>query len=403
MPKFKYTAVDSKGQLYKGTVEAASIKHVNEMLKEDGLTPVKITKATVFDLSLLKEVNIGGIPLKEKVFLFKQFSLMLEAGLPISRILDILTNQSSYPPIKRALEQIKNDVLAGVKLHEAFAKFPELFDNVTLALVKAGEESGKLDFVMKKISRRLSKHHKLVSSVRSALAYPVVVLAIIVLVLLFITVVVMPQMRSVFSEFNINLPLTTRLIFGLSESLIRFWYIYVAGVIVLIIGGYALLKVEGVKRFIDLLLPKIPKVGTIYTQIQLANITSTLGLLFEAGVPVIRALELAKDVSSNYWYRLELEELAEHVKKGQKISTYLAKSKMFPPLVRYMFEIGEESGKLGDSVQKVAQFYEQEVMYALKNISSIIQPILILILGVVIGVIVLSIYLPLSQLAQHIT
>ncbi len=403
MPKFNYVAITKNGQRYEGTIEATSRTEVSQILQNKGLTPIKITKRGLLaGIEVLKEINIGGIPLKEKVFFFKQFALMAEAGLPVSRILTILTEQSTYPPIRRILTEVKADVMGGMKLYQAFKKHPQLFDDITLALVKAGEESGKLDYVFKQLARTFNKKHKINSAIRSALAYPIVVIIIIFLVLAFLTLVVLPQMREIFEEFNVQLPLTTRMLFALSDSVRKYPFVYLGLLIGIPVGFWQIKRIPDVKRTLHLILPKIPYYGKIYTRIQLANITSTLGLLFDAGVSIIKAFELAKNTTTNFWYRLEMENIKEYLKKGKRASEYLKDNRFFPPLVRYMFEIGEESGKLGESVRKLAKFYEHEVTYALKNISSIIQPILILLLGIVIGVIVLSIYLPLSQLAQSI-
>ncbi len=401
--KYHYIAVDTNQRKIKGVLEANSKNTAAKILLDQGLTPIKISSAKKFSLDALQEINVGGIPLKKKVFFFKQFALMVKAGLPISRVLEILGSDATYPPIQRIVQEAHHDIMAGRKLHEVFKGYPELFDSITIALIEAGEESGKLDYVLDKISKNLDKKHKISSSIKSALAYPTVVMIVVILVLVFLAIVVLPQLSSVFEDFNVTLPFTTRVLLYLSRIFVRYGIVILMLLPVLIVGLFYLRKIQTIKSTWDLILPKLPVIGTIYSKIQLTYITSTLSLLLSAGLPITHALELTINVTTNKWYKLELERMLAEIRKGKRLSETISEESFFPPLFKYMIQVGEETGKLDSSIAKIAHFYEKEVFYTLKDLSSVIQPIIILLLGIAIGFIVVSIYLPLSQLAQHIT
>ena len=400
---FSYVALTKDGKRIKGTYDARNKKVVIEYLYSQGLTPLYVDEVLpILSLKKLQEINIGGFPFKEKYFLIKQFSVMLNAGVPVAKILSILARQSTYPPLKKILQEVYKDVTSGKTLTYAFSKHKDLFDDVTLALIEAGETSGTLDKVFKRLSRDFSKRQKLLSAIKTALTYPVVVGFVIVAVLAFITFVITPQLKQVFEDFDLNLPLVTKILLFVSDTAIKYSYIYLFVGLVIGILIYKYAKSEAGKKVFDRIKLSIPIFGRIYKDYQLALFARVMFLTLSAGVPILKSLRLAYKASPNFWYKLEIKALEEHVASGGKASEYLLRSSLFPPIVGYMFEIGEQSGQLDKVLGKLSQFYENEVMSTVKNLSEILQPVLVLILGIVVGVIVIAIYLPLTQLAKSI-
>ena len=227
LKKYRYTALKKNGTRVKGTYEAINKKQLLEYLYENDLSPIYIDEITpLFDLQSLKEINIGGFPLKEKVFLVKQFSVMISAGIPISKIISVLAAQTDYYPLKKILNEVYADVSSGKSLSESFSKFPELFDEITLSLIEAGESSGTLDKIFKKLSKDYTQRQKITSAIKGAMMYPAVVTFVILAVLSFITFVIMPKLKTVFKDFNLKLPLITKLLLIISDTFIKYIYLY---------------------------------------------------------------------------------------------------------------------------------------------------------------------------------
>ena len=401
--RFRYTALKKDGSRISGTFEAKTKDKVLEYLYANNLTPLYIDEITPFlDLESLKEINIGGFPLKEKVFLVKQFSVMLTAGIPISKILEVLAAQSEYPPLKKILEEVYNDVISGKSLYESFAKHKDLFDDVTLALIQAGEESGSLDRIFKKLSRDYTQRQKIGSAIKGALMYPIVVSLVIIAVLAFITFVIMPKLETVFKDFNLQLPLITKILLFVSATFIKYIYLYIGAAVIIGILFYKYAKSESGRQTLDKLKMIAPVFGKFYKEYQISIFARVMYLMLSAGVPILKSLELAEKSIRNFWYKLEINKLHDHVASGGKASELLLKSPNFPKIVGYMFDVGERSGQLDKVLHKLAQYYETEVMSVVKNIASIIQPLLILILGITVGLVVVAIYLPLFQLERSI-
>ena len=401
--KFKYVALKKDGTRVKGTFETKDKQQLLEYLYSNDLSPLYIDEVTpILDLQSLKEINIGGFPLKEKVFLVKQFSVMLTAGIPVSKILSVLAAQSDYYPLKKILDEVHEDVTSGKSLTYAFSKHPQLFDEVTLALIEAGEESGTLDKIFKKLSKDYTQRQKITSAIKGALMYPAVVMFVIGAVLAFITFVIMPKLKTVFEDFDLTLPLITRILIFVSDTFLKYMYLYVGvgAIIAFLLYRYA--KSEDGKKTIDKLKMVVPIFGKLYKEYQVSVFSRVMYLMLSAGVPILKSLELAEKSMDNFWYKIEIEELYDHVAAGGKASEKLLKSQNFPKIVGYMFDVGERSGQLDNVLEKLAEYYETEVMSVVKNISSVIQPLLILILGIVVGVVVVAIYLPLTQLARSI-
>ena len=403
LTKYRYTAMKKDGSKIVGTYKAYNRKEVLEYLFNNGFYPIYIDEIVpLLDFQKLKAISIGGIPLKEKVFLIKQFAIMLSAGVPIAQLLSILKEQAEYYPLKKILNEVYVDVSNGKSLSEGFRKFPELFDEITLSLIEAGEASGTLEKIFRKLSKDYTQRQKITSSFKNAMLYPAVVSFVILLVLSFIMLVIIPKISAVYFDFNLKLPLITKLLLLISETIVKYFYVYIILILTLIFLTFKWANSSSGKKLIDKFKLHIPILGKLHREYQVVIFTRVMYLMLDAGVPILKSIKLTEKSMTNFWFKLEIQELYDFVASGGKTSEFILNSRLFPKIVGYMFNVGEQSGKVTAVLRKLNQYYELEIMNVIKNLSTVIQPILILILGVIVGLIVVAIYLPLTQLATSI-
>ncbi len=400
---FSYIAIDPTGKKIKGQMDAPSKDKVIEHIYDLGLTPLSVDEIIPwFSWQKLKEYEIGGIPLSEKVFLMKQFSVMINAGLPLTSILDILAKQANSRKLRKVLTEAREKVAGGMPLSKAFEEYPDVFDPITIALIRAGEESGHLDLIFRRLSAEYTQKHKLVSRIRSAMIYPIIIIIVIVIVLILIMTFVVPEMKKVFISFGVTLPLITRILIALSDSLIKYGLFYLIGFFLLIFAIRAAIKNPSGKKIWDRIILKLPVAGPLVSKLQIVTFARILALLVASGVPILRALELTKESLSNYWFQAEVEDLINVVKKGGNMASRLLQSEFFPPVVGYMVNVGQKTGKLEEVLKKLVAYYDVEIKEATRSLSAALQPILIFFLGAIVAFIVVAIYLPLISLAQNI-
>ncbi len=400
---FTYIAVDQDGHKIKKTVDAESKEAVIQQIYAMNLTPLSVDEVIPwFSWKKLSEIEIGGISLADKVFFMKQFSVMLTAGLPITSILDILSKQVENKRLQKVFTESKEKVASGISLSKAFEEYPDVFDPIALALIKAGEESGHLEYVFKRLSKEYSEKHKITSKIRSALIYPAIIFIITILVVIFIMIFVVPEMKKAFVSFGAKLPLITRMLIAVSESLMKYFLVYIFLFVALILGIRYAIKTPSGRKIWDAMKLNIPVLGHLNQQLEVVTFARVLQLLIASGVPILRALELTKQALSNYWFKAEIDDLIEIVKQGGNMANRLLESEFFPPVVGYMVNVGQKTGKLDDILRKLVSFYTVEIRETTSGLASAIQPIMILILGIIVGVIVVAIYFPLITLAQSI-
>ncbi len=404
MKTFSYIAVDQDGRKIKKTVEAESKEDVIRQIYAANLTPLSVDEVIPwFSWQKLNEIEIGGIPLEDKVFFMKQFSVMLTAGLPITDVLDILSKQVDNKRLQKVFNEAKRKVASGTSLSSAFSEYPDVFDPIALALIKAGEESGNLEYVFRRLSKEYSEKHKITSKIKGALIYPAIILVATVLVVAFIMIFVVPEMKKAFISFNAKLPLLTRILIAISESLAKYFYVYIFGFIALILSIRYIIHTPSGKKMWDAFKLNIPILGKLHQQLEVVTFARVLQLLIASGVPILRALELTKQAMSNYWFKQEIDDIITVVKQGGSMAKRLLESEFFPPVVGYMVNVGQKTGKLDEVLKKLVNFYTVEIRETTRGLAASIQPIMILILGVIVGLIVVAIYFPLITLAQSIS
>jgi type IV pilus assembly protein PilC len=399
MRRFKYSARDAKGKPVTGEVEAKDPQAVADILHDRGLLVVSVKESIGLNLERLNEINIGGVPMKDKVVFMRQMSTMVGAGLPLSRSLEIMTEQTANPLFKRVLKNVLESVQSGKTLADSFRQEEEVFDNITINLIEAGEESGNLEIVLEKLATELEEKDALTNKIKSAMIYPAIILVIIVAVIVLMMFVLVPAMADIYDDFDAELPFITRFLMGMSDFFLNYWWALIVGGLVIFIGGKFYLDTPGGKRTFDKVILKIPVIGEIVAKMQISQFTRILSLLLGSGLSIIKAIELTADSLSNTMFRDTLMEAKEEVEKGGPLAIPIARSEYYPLLVSSMVAVGEETGEMDTVLAKVAEYYKDEVDTATGNLSTILEPVFLVIMGVAIGFIALGVYMPMFQLS----
>jgi type IV pilus assembly protein PilC len=399
MKKFKYSARDTKGKPVEGEIEAKDPQDVADILHDRGLLVVSVKEATGINLERLNEINIGGVPMKEKVVFMRQMATMVGAGLPLSRSLEIMTQQTANPLFRRVLKNVLESVQSGKTLADSFRQEEEVFDNITINLIEAGEESGNLEIILERLATELEEKDSLSGKIKSAMIYPVIILVIIVAVIVLMMFVLVPAMADIYDDFDAELPFITTFLMDMSDFFINYWWALIVGGLVIFIGGKFYLDSPSGKRTFDKLVLKIPVIGGIVSKMQISQFTRILSLLLGSGLSIVKAIELTADSLSNSMFRDTLMEAKEEVEKGGPLAIPIARSEYYPLLVSSMVAVGEETGEMDTVLAKVAEYYKSEVDTATENLSTILEPVFLVIMGLAVGFIALGVYMPMFQLS----
>ncbi|HOF79070.1 MAG TPA: type II secretion system F family protein [Candidatus Dojkabacteria bacterium] len=402
MKKFKYSARDTSGKIINGNMEAKDAGAVTDILHDRGLIVVSIKEAFALDLERLAEINIGGVPMKEKVIFMRQMSTMVGAGLPLARALEIMVQQTSNPMFKRVLKEVLAAIQSGKTLANSFREQSEVFDPITLNLIEAGEESGNLEIILERLATELEESKSLGDKLRSAMIYPIIILVIIIVVMVLMMLVLVPSMAQIYGDFGAELPLVTRILMGMSDFFIKYWWAILVVLAVVFIGMKYYLDTAKGKRNFDKITLKIPVIGGIISKMQLSQFTRILALLLGSGLSIIKALELTAQSLTNEMFRDTVMAAKEEVEKGGALAIPIARSEYFPLLVSSMIAVGEETGEIDAVLEKVSQYYKDEVDVATSNMSSILEPVFLVIMGLAVGFIALAVYMPMFQLSSAI-
>ncbi|MEW6366044.1 MAG: type II secretion system F family protein [Acidobacteriota bacterium] len=396
MPNFEWKGKNRAGQAVSGAMAAENKAAVIAMLRKDQVTVTSIREKG-------KEVAIprlrgAGVSSKEIAVFTRQFSVMIDAGLPLVQCLEVLGTQQENRTFQRILLQVRQDVEAGATLSDALKKHPAVFDDLFCNMVAAGEAGGILDTILQRLAQYIEKNVKLKAQVRSAMIYPIAVLVIAAVVVAVILWKVIPTFGSLFSSLGAELPLPTRIVIAMSNFMVRFGYLVVifAVAVVYMIRQYH--KTENGRRVIDGIILKLPVLGMIFKKIAIARFTRTLGTLITSGVPILDGLEITAKTSGNAVVEDAIMNTRKSIESGKSIAEPLKGSDIFPPMVVQMVSIGEQTGALDAMLNKIADFYEDEVDRAVEGLVALLEPIMIAFLGVIIGGIVVSMYLPIFDL-----
>ncbi|MFA5633617.1 MAG: type II secretion system F family protein [Candidatus Dojkabacteria bacterium] len=402
MAKFKYSARDQQGKVIEGDLEAKDLSSATDLLHDRGLVIVSLKEAVGIDWEKLSEINIGGIPMKDKVIFMRQMATMVGAGLPLARSLEIMVQQASNPKFKKILQNVLASIQSGKSLADSFRMEEEVFDLITINLIEAGEESGNLENILEKIAVELEEKNALTRKIKSAMIYPAIILIVIIAVIVLMMLVLVPSMADIYKDFDAELPFATRFLIGMSGLFVDYWWVVLSVFLVLVVGFKYYVDTPKGKRNLDKLLLKIPSFGVIIAKVQLSQFTRILSLLLSSGVPIIKAIELTANSLGNTMFRETLEEAKDEVEKGGPLALPIARSEYYPLLVSSMIAVGEETGEIDSVLSKVAEYYKEEVDAATSNLSSLLEPVFLIIMGLAIGFIAVAVYMPMFQLSTAI-
>ncbi len=405
MAKFKYVATKKTGERVQGEIEGSSREAVADALHKQELIIVKIDDAVGLDFKKLGSFQIGGIPLKDKVFFTKQLSVMLQAGLPIIQALDILVQQTTNQSFKADLVEVLDEVKGGNPLSLAFAKHQTIFNTVQLSLLKAGEQSGNMSEVITQISIDLEKSNNIRSKIQGAMIYPIIILIAVTAVLFIMVIFMVPAVEELYNSFGgAQLPLITRVLVSFGNFVKSpVGLISIVGGITFIVFGFKYYRgTESGRSFTDKILLKLPVFGPLNTKIQITQLTRLTGMLLLSGIPIIDTIKTVRDSMSNVHFKNALTEASVEVSKGIPLAVPLSRSKYIPIIVSQMIATGEETGSLDKVLKSLAEFYESEVTQITDNLTKLMEPLILLFVGGLVGVLAVAIYLPIYQIGQFV-
>ncbi len=398
MPVFKWKGKNSKNVLQKGELEAPDEKAVRASLGRRGITPVKIKKKPK---DLFENVSFLKPRVKESdiIIFARQFSTMIDAGLPIIQCLDILHNQQENKTFKKMLKQITESVEGGSTLADSLRKFPKQFDELFTNMIAAGEAGGVLDTILKRLAAYLEKAAKLKRQVKGAMTYPIIVLIVAVLVVAVILIYVIPVFQEMFTDFGHELPLPTQITVSIS-NFVKSNSLYMLGaIIIFFIAMSRLYKTEKGRLFLDKLSLKLPVFGILIRKVAVAKFTRTMATMLASGVAILEALDIVAKTSGNKVIEVALYNVRTSIAEGQTMAEPLSDTAIFPSMVCQMIAVGETTGALDAMLEKIAEFYDEEVDQAVSNLTAMIEPVMMVFLGTVIGGLVISMYLPIFKIA----
>ena len=399
MAKFQWEATTRTGEKKKGAIEADNAAQVEARLRGDGLTVDRVRKEPA-----QLTISFGsGVGHKDLQIFTRQLATMIDAGLPLVQCLDILAAQTPNKIFARILSQVKNAVEQGSTFSDALRRHPRVFDDLYVNLVAAGEVGGILDTILNRLAVYIEKAVKLRGQIKSALFYPVGIMVVALGVIAVMLIKVIPTFENMYKEMgNAQLPGATRFVIGISHGFINKWYLYFGGAFGVIAGSTMMRRTEGGKEIFDRMLLRLPVIGGTLRKIVVARFTRTLGTLLTSGVPILDALDICARTAGNKVVEQGILRARDKIAEGHDMAGPLADSKVFPTMVVQMIGVGEQTGAMDQMLQKIADFYEEEVDAAVSALTSLIEPVMMAFLGVVVGGLIIAMYLPIFKLAGNI-
>lgn len=397
--KYSYRAINEEGNVIQKTIEAHSEQEVVSFLKGNGLIPIQV-KALAPALSSL--VQLQKVGFNDVVNFTRQMSMMLTAGLTIVDAFSILKRQETKPQLIALYTTIESEIKAGNKFSDGLKKFPHLFSNLYIALIRSGEASGKLNAIMSELADNLEEQRSFMSKVRGALVYPAFIIVAILIVMLILMTFVVPQMLKLFQDFDVALPLTTQIVITISNFLSVGWPV----VVILGIAGFYgirnIFRTPAGKHYLDKKLLTLPVIGKIITMAALVNATKTLAILTKSGVSILISLQIVQEATTNSIYQDAFGRIQKKVEKGTTLGDAMEQEDMFPPLLVQMTTVGEQTGNLDETLLKVSRYFEAESQIAIKAFSALIEPTILIVLGVMVGFLVTAVISPIYTLTTSI-
>jgi len=402
MPYFNYTIRDANGQTRSGKVEAPNAEELRKRLQAEGLQVIEITEDR--KAPRVPAGGYGRVKLSDLAIFARQFSTMLDAGVSLIRCLDVLQAQTNNARLRKILLDLSARVESGESLSRSMARHPKAFSQLIIGLIRAGEVGGVLEESLQRISAFLEKDVELRRKIRSAMTYPVIVLLAAIGIVIFLVSWLVPQFAQLFKELGIEeLPAPTQFLVDLSALFTERWYVVIIAVVAILIAYKLFVSTRVGRRVADRVKLRVPVFGPLHHKIVMARFSRTMGTLLASGVPILQAMETVAGVVGNSVVSDAVIESRARIREGEKIADPLQRSKMFPPMVVHMVSVGEESGSLDHMLNKIADFYENEVEMTIASLTAAIEPVMIVLLGVIVGFIVISMFLPMIEVISNLS
>lgn len=407
MAKYFYTARSYKGETKSGILEAKSERELAKILRQEGY--ILISAIPEKEKEKKKELGIsipflkGKVSLTEKMIFTRNLQIMIKAGVSLPRAMRTLALQTRSKRFQKVLLDISEEITKGKNFSDSLGKWPDIFSELFQSMIKVGEETGNLEEVLKVLTRQMEREYELNSKVKGAMMYPAVIICAMIGIGILMLIMVVPKLAGTFKELEIDLPVTTRIVISLGTFLSQKWYLVILIIIILAFLFQIILKTKTGKKFLDSFLLKIPIISPLIKKTNSAYTARTLGSLISSGVPIVKSLEIVSHTLGNFYFRQAITESIEKVKMGQKLSESLQPyQSLYSPLVIQMIEVGEETGETAEILGKLADFFEEEVTNTTKNLTSIIEPILMLLIGGAVGFFAISMVQPMYSMLQAI-
>lgn len=406
MPKFIYVAVDSQNQSTRGTLDASSRMAVITALRDRELRPISVKERSKAGSAM--KLNLGGgskIKSDTLVIFTRELSAMISAGVPLLRSISALGEHSDNAALKKILGDISHSIEGGSTFGDALAKYPTTFSDVYVNMVRAGEAAGILDEILKRLALQQEKNATIRKKVKSAMTYPSVLVGITIIAFFGLMIFVIPKIGGILTDLagdNAKLPALTLAMLGISHFLIAYWYIIVPVAVGGIFGIFRYLRTATGKHQLHIIILKTPALKTIVMKVAIARFARTFSALMGAGVPILESLTVTAHAVGNTVYERAILDAVEQVKNGSNLSDIIEENPLFPAIVSQMLAVGEETGQTDKVLVKVADFYEEEVDVAIEGLSSVIEPVMIVFMGGMVGLIAASVMLPIANLSQSI-
>lgn len=401
MPVYIYKVKTETGKVLSSEIKIDSVEELKRLLEEKGYTPIEIVeKNALTDISTIG-IFKQKVKTKDLAIFNRQFAIVLQAGVPIATCLEVLKQQTTNKTLRECLDEIYDDIQRGISLSNSMRKHEDIFPELMICMVEAGEVSGQLDIVFERLAKQYENQNAINAKIRSALTYPAIVGVIAVAVIIVLMLFVVPSFVEILEGFNVELPVFTKILIGISDFFVDFWWAMLICVIALVAGGRAFSKSEVGKLFIGNLVIKLPVVKGVTKNIITSRFSRTLGTLMSSGVLLIQSMEVVQKILNNAVIIKKFDIVIDEIKKGRGLTQPLVGCKYFPPLLISMIRIGEESGSLDFTLEKAADFYDQEVETSVQQLMAFIEPIITIFLAIVVAFVVLSVLIPMLSIYQN--
>jgi len=401
MPLYNFTAKALNNKTRVGQRQARNRKDLAQTLKQEGyfLISTTINKPKLKFKKFLPKIK--HVALKEKLLVTRNLQVMIAAGVSLPRALEVLSRQTKSKYFKNCLKEMKEIILKGSPLSEAVTEFPKVFSEIYMSMIKVGEKTGELEKVLGILAQQLERNYRLRSRVKGAMLYPAVIVSAMFLIGIVMMIKVVPQLSETFEEMGIDLPLTTRVVIAMGNGLAERWYLLILGLIILFLFFYFSLKSKKGRKAFDKIILKIPVLSSLTKKINSAYTALSLSALVRGGVPIVLAINIASDSVNNIFYKNALKKTAKQVEKGKKMSKVMAQyMDLYSPLFIQMLQVGEETGQTSEMLEKLAEFLEEDVDNRTKNLSTIIEPLLLLLIGGAVALFAISFIQPIYSIMQ---